>query len=79
MVWSDRGLNSQQDEVGKATRTTILRSWLLLYAFVGMQLGWFLRPFFGDPKTSFELFRSVRGGSIYLDIIAAISEILGFR
>ncbi|TBR57661.1 actin-binding WH2 domain-containing protein [Westiellopsis prolifica IICB1] len=72
-------LLSQQDEVGKGTRTTILRSWLLLYAFVGMQLGWTLRPFFGDPKTSFELFRSVRGGSIYLDIVAAISEILGFR
>jgi len=72
-------LLSQQDEVGKRTRTTILRSWLLLYAFVGMQLGWTLRPFFGDPKTNFELFRSAQGGSIYLDIIAAISEILGFR
>ncbi|OUL21060.1 actin-binding WH2 domain-containing protein [Nostoc sp. RF31YmG] len=71
-------LLSKQDEVGKKTRTTILRSWLLLYAFVGMQLGWFLRPFFGAPGSKFELFRAV-SGNFYLDIVAAISEILGFR
>ncbi|MBW4633505.1 MAG: actin-binding WH2 domain-containing protein [Iphinoe sp. HA4291-MV1] len=71
-------LLSQQDEVGKGTRTTILRSWLFLYAFVGMQLGWFLRPFFGAPGSKFELFRAVQG-NFYLDIVAAISEILGYR
>jgi hypothetical protein len=71
-------LLSQQDEIGKRTRTTILRSWLLLYGFVGMQLGWFLRPFFGAPDSKFELFRAVKG-NFYLDIVAAISEILGLR
>jgi uncharacterized membrane protein len=71
-------LLSQQDEVGKKTRTTILKSWLLLYAFVGMQLGWFLRPFFGAPGSNFELFRAVKG-NFYLDIVAAVSEILGLR
>ncbi|MDJ0675171.1 MAG: actin-binding WH2 domain-containing protein [Calothrix sp. MO_167.B42] len=71
-------LLSKKDEVGKGTRTTILRSWLLLYAFVGMQLGWFLRPFFGSPGSEFQLFRQV-GGNFYLDIVAAFAEIFGFR
>jgi hypothetical protein len=71
-------LLSQQDEVGKKTRTSILRSWLFLYGFVGVQLGWFLRPFFGSPGSKFELFRAV-GGNFYLDIVAAMSEILGTR
>ncbi|MDZ7959033.1 MAG: actin-binding WH2 domain-containing protein [Aulosira sp. DedQUE10] len=71
-------LLSQQDEVGKKTRTTILRSWLFLYGFVGVQLGWFLRPFFGSPGSKFELFRAI-GGNFYLDIVSAISEILGAR
>jgi hypothetical protein len=71
-------LLSEKEEVGKKTRTTILRSWLFLYAFVGMQLGWFFRPFFGAPGSKFELFRAV-AGNFYLDIVAAISEILGFR
>ncbi len=69
-------LLSQQDEIGKSTRVTILRFWLLLYAFVGVQLGWFLRPFFGDPNTKFELFRKVYG-NFYLDVVTAISQILG--
>ncbi|MDJ0619892.1 MAG: actin-binding WH2 domain-containing protein [Calothrix sp. MO_192.B10] len=71
-------LLSKKDEVGKGTRTTILRSWLLLYAFVGMQLGWFLRPFFGSPGSQFQLFRQV-GGNFYLDIVRAFGEILGLR
>ncbi|BDA69615.1 hypothetical protein CAL7716_037810 [Calothrix sp. PCC 7716] len=71
-------LLSELDEVGKKTRTTILRSWLLLYGFIGMQLGWFLRPFFGSPDTKFEMFRAVQG-NFYLDIVSAVSEILGYR
>ena len=71
-------LLSQENETGKGTRTAILRSWLLLYGFVGMQLGWFLRPFFGSPGSKFELFREVQG-NFYLDIVAAFSEIFGFR
>jgi uncharacterized membrane protein len=71
-------LLSQQDEVGKGTRTAILKSWLCLYGFVGMQLGWFLRPFFGAPGSQFELFRAVQG-NFYLDILTAISQILGGR
>lgn len=71
-------LLSELDEVGKKTRTSILRSWLLLYGFIGMQLGWFLRPFFGSPGTKFEMFRAVQG-NFYLDIVSAISEILGYR
>ncbi len=71
-------LLSKQDEVGKKTRTAILRFWLFLYALVGMQLGWFLRPFFGAPDDKFELFRQVQG-NFYLDIVGALSEILGFR
>lgn len=69
-------LLSQENEIGKKTRTTILQSWLFLYGFVGMQLGWFLRPFFGAPGSKFELFRAVKG-NFYLDIVQAISEILG--
>lgn len=45
---------------GIKVRTNILRFWLILYGFVGSQLGWTLRPFFGSPG-HFELFRSREG------------------
>jgi hypothetical protein len=35
----------------------LLRAWLLIYAFVGVQLGWTLRPFIGDPRTAPTFFR----------------------
>ena len=38
---------------------TLLQAWLLLYAFVGTQLAWTLRPFMGDPDMPFILFRPI--------------------
>ena len=69
---------SHQDEAGQATRTQILQSWLILYAFVGSQLGWTLRPFFGAPGEPFELFRDMQG-NFYLNVIESVLEVLGFR
>lgn len=63
---------------GQAFRTRILRFWLVLYAFVGSQLGWTLRPFFGAPGSPFELFRNIQG-NFYVDIGKALAEIFGFN
>ncbi len=71
-------LISDEDPEGQAIRTRILQFWLILYGFVGSQLGWTLRPFFGSPDKPFELFRQMQG-NIYLDIVKAVSEIFGFN
>ena len=33
------------------------RLWLLIYCFVGIQMGWTLRPFIGDPTSQIQFFR----------------------
>ncbi len=71
-------LLSTEDKEGLETRMNILRFWLILYAFVGTQLAWTLRPFFGTPQAPFELFRQMQG-NFYLDIVQAFGEILGLR
>lgn len=58
-------------------RGWVLRLWMLLYAFVGSQLAWTIRPFIGAPAIPFELFRQL-GGNFYTNIFASIGEILGF-
>ncbi|MBG1271841.1 actin-binding WH2 domain-containing protein [Nostoc sp. WHI] len=68
----------EQDNEGSKTRQKILQFWLFLYAFVGSQLGWTLRPFFGTPGSVFELFRE-REGNFYLSVIKSISYLLGIR
>ncbi len=59
---------------GVQVRTNILRFWLVLYGFVGSQLGWTLRPFFGSPG-QFELFRP-REGSFFSGVWNAIMNLL---
>ncbi len=62
---------------GSRARRRVLRLWILVYAFVGSQMAWTLRPFIGAPSMRFELFRNL-GGNFYTNIIASIGEILGF-
>lgn len=71
-------LLSKEDEEGLKTRMSILRFWLFLYGFVGTQLAWTLRPFFGRPNSPFELFREMQG-NFYLDVFQALGEIFGTR
>jgi hypothetical protein len=35
----------------------MLVTWLVIYVFVGIQMGWVLRPFIGDPKNPTQFFR----------------------
>jgi hypothetical protein len=62
---------------GEENRRWVLRMWILLYAFVGSQLAWTIRPFIGAPSIQFELFRQL-GGNFYTNVVVSIGEILGF-
>ena len=62
---------------GAQARRNVVRLWILLYAFVGSQMAWTLRPFIGAPGLPFELFRQL-GGNFYANVFARIGEILGF-
>jgi hypothetical protein len=60
------------------TRIRLLKFWLLLYALVGSQLGWTLRPFFGAPGEPFQLFRTIEG-NFYAQVWRALLTFLGFN
>ena len=62
---------------GEGARRRLMRVWILIYAFVGSQMAWTLRPFVGAPTMGFELFRQL-GGNFYTNIFASLGEILGF-
>jgi hypothetical protein len=54
----------------RSVNMTLLYLWLGLYGFVGTQLGWTLRPFFGDPDRAFTIFRAIEG-NFYLGVLEA--------
>jgi hypothetical protein len=55
---------------------TLVYIWILLFGFVGTQLAWTLRPFFGDPEAPFALFREI-SGTFYGDILSTIGQLFG--
>lgn len=68
-------MSEQDDLSGYANRKRLLQAWLGLYAFVGSQLGWTLRPFFGAPGEPFQLFRQLEG-NFYQSVFQAIANVL---
>lgn len=70
-------LLSEPEIAGQETRTKLLQFWLILYAFVGTQMGWTLRPFFGSPG-EFQLFRDLEG-NFYVNVLQTLGYLLGWN
>lgn len=62
------------EPVEDARGTAVFRVWVLLYIFVGAQMGWVLRPFIGDPKQSFEWVRA-RDSNVFMDVLRTIGSL----
>lgn len=58
----------------KQASMTLLYVWILLFGFVGTQLAWTLRPFFGSPDKPFQIFRSI-DGNFYVDILRTLGHL----
>ncbi len=54
---------------------TVFRFWILILAFVGMQLAWNLRPFIGSRELPFEILRK-REGNFYLAVIRSAGNLV---
>jgi hypothetical protein len=54
----------------------LLRFWFVLYAFVGIQMGWVLRPFIGDPDLPVAFFRSGAWGNAYVVLAHMIVRVV---
>lgn len=53
---------------------TVFKIWIIILAFVGIQLSWNLRPFLCDKKEEFKLFRKYEG-NFYTAIIYSIKQL----
>lgn len=53
---------------------TIMRAWAVLFAFVGIQLAWNLRPFLGDRNQPFQVFGKYQG-NFYAAVIYAVNKL----
>ena len=54
----------------------VFRGWLVVFAIVGTQMSWVLRPFIGSPSASFTWFRP-RSGSFFEGVMTSLRTLLG--
>ena len=56
---------------------TLLRIWLVIFAFVGIQMGWVLRPFVGHPHATTQFVRDEAWGNAYVEIFRTLWRMAG--
>ncbi len=54
----------------------VFKIWIVVFALVGAQMSWVLRPFIGHPGTPFQWLRT-RDGNFFVDVANAIGSFLG--
>ena len=57
--------------------SSIFRIWVIIFAFVGLQLSWNLRPFVGTKDMPFQLFRTEARGNVYSTLLRSVGHMMG--
>jgi hypothetical protein len=70
--------NDDTNSESAKNRRKLIKFWLILYGFVGSQLGWTLRPFFGTPDQPFSLYREIES-NFYVQVMRIIGNVLGLN
>ena len=65
----------RRPQPGRVAGRGVVVVWSVIYALVGAQMGWILRPFVGDPNEGFSLFRE-RGSNVFLDVLKSLGDLL---
>lgn len=65
----------EKSKVYPKVGVVVFRFWVVILAFVGMQLAWNLRPFIGNRGMKFEVFRE-REGNFYLSVIHSVRDVV---
>ncbi len=57
----------------------MLRAWICIYVFVGIQMAWVLRPFIGDPLSPVQFFREDSWSNAYEVVLNMIWDVIRGR
>jgi hypothetical protein len=57
---------------------SVFRIWIIILAFVGIQLAWNLRPFLCEKQEEFKLFRKYEG-NFYTAIVYSFEQIISSK
>ena len=53
----------------------MLRTWIVIYVFVGIQMGWVLGPFIGNPRVPVQFFREDSWSNAYVVVLEMVWKV----
>ena len=68
-------LDRPDDRVPERHVKTVFQIWVIVFALVGAQMAWVLRPFIGNPNLPFTWFRS-RGSNFFQAVWDTLMQLL---
>lgn len=68
-------IDMPEGEVFAQHTRTVFRCWVFLFALVGAQMGWVMRPFIGSPDLPFTWFRE-RESNFFAAVLNALGKVL---
>ncbi len=68
-------IDMPEGEVFAQHTQTVFRCWVVLFALVGAQMGWVMRPFIGTPELPFSWFRE-RESNFFASVLGALRKVL---
>jgi hypothetical protein len=68
-------LDRPEGQAVAANVKTVFRVWVLVFALVGAQMSWMLRPFIGAPGTPVTFFRA-REGNFFQAVAEKMADVL---
>jgi MFS family permease len=71
-------ISCEKKNIYPRTGVVVFRFWIVILAFVGIQLAWNLRPFLGDEGQPYKLFRKYKG-NFYTALIYSFEQLSGHR
>ncbi len=74
---SDKAKPSALERMGAQSSRkarVVFRIWVVVFALVGAQMSWILRPFIGNPDSPFQWFRA-RDSNFFVDVAHAINKL----
>jgi len=74
-LWKGLQAMCEHSELYPKQAIKILQVWILVFAFVGLQMTWTLRPFIGASGLEFEIFRAHSEGNIYVTILQSAAKL----
>jgi hypothetical protein len=74
-LWQGLKVMYEKSDLYPRQALRVFQAWIVIFAFVGTQMAWSLRPFVGSPDLGFQIFRA-QEGNFYKEVCGSLMDLI---